>query len=174
MKKRLLFGFVIIGIALVLFAIFNHSPEPQNTVPIHSKITNGDLVYEFQLDKNQYRVNEEISINVKVMNIGKDTKTYLSGSSSCPSHFIVEVALDQLKKELSNYIGENCTSDLSTSKLPPNQYVEETYTFTAKELFGSFLKRGKTGTYEVRVSLPGSNPSGDDRRKSAAVQVKVY
>lgn len=171
MKKKYFLAIAIIVIAAAVFVI---AKRPTNIEPIHSKITVGNLTYEIQLNKNQYNRYETITVHTKVTNIGNETYTYLSGSSSCPSHLSVEILHEETKNELSIKPGGDCTADLRSSKLAPNDTAEDTDTFIPKYWGGASLKRAKIRTYEVRVSLPGSHPSGEDRRESAVVQIQLY
>ncbi|CAN7743695.1 hypothetical protein [Paenibacillus sp. LjRoot56] len=170
MKKKLIIGLIIIAIAIVVLVF---PQKPRNIEPIQTQVTIGNLVYDIQLDKNQFSRYEEISVHTKVTNIGNETYTSLSGSSSCPSHLSVEIVHEKSKKELSIKPGGDCTADLATSKLIPNQTVEDTDTFIPKQLEQYGLKRAKTGSYEVRVALPRSNPTGE-RRENAFAKIMMY
>jgi hypothetical protein len=60
-------------------------------IPIYQKETIGSLAYGIQLDKNQFGLDDEIEVYAKVTNVGKETITYVSGSSSCPKHVVIDI-----------------------------------------------------------------------------------
>ncbi|MFC5650339.1 hypothetical protein ACFPYJ_14610 [Paenibacillus solisilvae] len=162
MKKKVILGLVaVLGIAGIASAVMANEgftkKEPQKSikiVPIHHKETIGDLVYEIQLSKNQFDLDNEIEVYAKVTNIGKETMTYVSGSSSCPNHVVIDIVHQESNTSLAIKQGEACTSDLGTSILAPAQTVEDKWIFIPKQWINSKLEPALTGTYDVEVALP--------------------
>ncbi|WP_054028703.1 hypothetical protein [Bacillus sp. FJAT-28004] len=124
-------------------------------IPIQFEETIGDLAYEIQLSKNQYEMNDEIEVNAKVTNLGKEMLTYVKGSSSCPNNVWIQIVNQDSNRYLANKpVDQSCTSDLAKSQLAPAQTVEQKLIFVPKYYGKSNLEPAIPGTYDVKVSLP--------------------
>lgn len=130
------------------------SNETEKSGPILHEETIGDLAYEVKLSNNEFGMNEEIEVVTSVKNLGKEPLTYVSGSSSCPSHAVVRMIHQESTTELAINPGETCTADLVKSVLKPGEMVEDKQIFISKYYSKSELKPAYSGTYELRVSLP--------------------
>lgn len=74
MKNKVILGLVavlgIVGIASVIF--MKETQKQTKLVPIHHKETFESLANEINLGKNQFGLDDEIEIDTKVTNIGKE------------------------------------------------------------------------------------------------------
>lgn len=100
-------------------------------------------------------MNDEIEVYAKVTNLGKETLSYVEGSSSCPNLINVQIINQKSKKYLAfKPVDRACTDDLSRSQLAPAQTVEQTFIFVPKYYGKSVLEPALPSTYDVFVSLP--------------------
>ncbi|RCW50285.1 hypothetical protein [Paenibacillus prosopidis] len=130
------------------------SNETEKSGPVLHQETIGDLAYEIKLSNNHFGMNEEIEVFTSVTNRGKEALTYVSGSSSCPNHALINITHQETNTNLSTKQGEGCTSDLGISTLEPGQKVEDKWIFISKYHSKSRLEPALSGTYDVKVSLP--------------------
>ncbi|RAP77320.1 hypothetical protein [Paenibacillus montanisoli] len=123
--------------------------------PILHEETVGELKYEIRLSKDHFEMNEEIVVDAKVTNLGKEPLTYVVGSSSCPTHINVRIINQESKKYLAfKPVDQACTDDISNSQLEPSQTIAQTFKFVPKFYGKSDLEPALPGTYDVVVSLP--------------------
>jgi hypothetical protein len=94
--------------------------DPLMLEAIHHNETIGNLSYEIQLAKNQF-LDDEIEVSAKVTNLGNETLTFVQGSSSCPDPFFIDMVHQESSTRLAIKQGENCTADISSSKLFPGE-----------------------------------------------------
>lgn len=189
MKKKVILGLVavlgIVGTTSVVmsnegFTMGETTQSQTKMVPIHQKATIGNLEYEIQLDKNRFGLNDEIEIYAKVTNVGKEKMIYVSGSSSCPNHVVVDIAHQETNTRLAIKQGETCTADLGTSELAPAQTVEDTWIFIPKQWIKSKLEPADAGTYDVKVALPPQSihftedqPQAENERIGTETQITL-
>ncbi|MFC5653853.1 hypothetical protein ACFPYJ_33035 [Paenibacillus solisilvae] len=189
MKSRFLVVILFVMVALTACAN-NKGNEGKLTLDdntrgakpdIYHKETIGSLAYEIQLAKNQYGFDDEIEVNAKVTNLGKETLTYVSGSSSCPSHLSIDIVDQESNTRLATEQGKACTSDLRTSKLDPGQTVEDKWVFIPKQWIKSELEPANAGIYDVKVALsPEINLSSENQqehknqRVAAKTEITLY
>jgi hypothetical protein len=96
-KKKVVLALAVLGIVGIASIVISNegfamkeTQKQTKIVPIYQKETIGSLAYGIQLDKNQFGLDDEIEVYAKVTNVGKETITYVSGSSSCPKHVVME------------------------------------------------------------------------------------
>ncbi|MCA0757066.1 hypothetical protein KP806_18550 [Paenibacillus sp. N4] len=166
MKK----AFVVL-IFSISFAV-GCSNETGKLGPVLHQETIGDLAYEIKLSKNLFGMNDEIEVITTVTNRGKEALTYVSGSSSCPNHAIVNVVHQESNTILSAKQGEACTLDLGKSKLEPGQKVEDKSIFISKYHSKSGLEPALSGTYDVKVSLPPEDIESTEDYQSKQINAR--
>ncbi|CAM3070666.1 hypothetical protein PASE110613_15240 [Paenibacillus sediminis] len=147
MKKLLLIFIIVI--------VTGCSSTASRVVPIHYKETIGDLAYEILLSKKQFGLNDEIAVYAKVTNIGKNSISYGSGSSSCPNNLLIQIVNKNSKEYLNAKLEldatrKACSTDINSSELKPSQTIDQKLVFVPM----SGKNRADPGTYDVKVSLP--------------------
>ncbi|MWC26913.1 hypothetical protein [Paenibacillus sp. MMS18-CY102] len=125
--------------------------ETEKIKPILYQETIGDLAYEIKLSKNQFELNDEIVVYTKITNQGKQVLTYVSGSTSCPSHAFINVIHQETNDSLAIKPYGPCTSDIAVSHLEPGQTVEDVSTYITQL---DSKETSPLGTYDVQVALP--------------------
>ncbi|RCW40846.1 hypothetical protein [Paenibacillus prosopidis] len=141
---------------VLIFIVFatGCSNETEKPGPVLHQETIGDLAYEIKLSNNHFGMNEEIEVFTTVTNRGKETLTYVSGSSSCPNHAAVDIVHQESTTRLAIKPYGPCTADLGKSILEPGQVVEDKSIFIGEYYSKSGLEPALPGTYDVEIALP--------------------
>ncbi|WP_336773216.1 hypothetical protein [Paenibacillus sp. MMO-58] len=143
----------IILLSMICITGCSFDNEAKGIKPILYKKTVGDLAYEIKLDKNRYGMNDDIVVKTKITNQGEHTLTYVSGSSSCPNHAVVNIIHVKSNKRLEIKPYGPCTADLGKSKLKPGLTVEDTDSYMTKIYGKSGQENAPLGKYDIEVAL---------------------
>jgi hypothetical protein len=146
--------FLVLIFSIIFTTGCSSGNETEKIKPVLHQETIGDLAYEIRLSKNRFGMNDEIVVYTKVTNRGKETLTYVSGSSSCPNHAIVNIINQESNTRLARKPYGPCTTDLGKSQLEPGQVIEDMSIFIAKYQSKSGLEPALPGTYDVQIALP--------------------
>ena len=111
-------------------------------------------------------MDDEIVVYTKITNQGKNTLTYVSGSTTCPSHANVNIIHQESNERLALKLERACTADLTGSELEPGETVEDISTFITR-LYTK--ETSPLGTYDVLVALPSDGISITEDYPSTAI-----
>lgn len=178
MKKKVIYGLVaILGIACIASVVLMKETQKSNKIiPIHHKETFGSLAYEIKLEKNQFDLDDEIEVYAKLTNAGKDTVTYRSGSSSCPTHVGIRIVNQKTNTILATKPLEDnqgCTADDGISQLAPAETVEDMQIFIPKQWIKSELEPVNAGTYDLEIFLPDISLAGKEKVRKLATKIPI-
>ncbi|WP_435171816.1 hypothetical protein [Paenibacillus glycanilyticus] len=120
--------------------------------------------------KNRYGINDDIVVKTKLTNQGEDTLTYVSGSSSCPKHAVVNIVHVETNKRLEIKPYGPCTADLGKSKLKPGQTVEDTDIYITKVYGKSGQELAPLGKYDIEVALPSEDIRSTENNHSVPIE----
>lgn len=174
LKQRVIYGLFMVlcisGIASIVMIMEKDTPIHS----IHHVESIGSLGYEITLDKNQFALDEVIEVEAKLTNIGNETFTYQSGSSSCPTHIEIRIVNKNKKTGLVMRPGEKgCTFDESITQLAPAQTVENKYLSIPGNTSDFYGKPVPSGTYYVEVYLPSEGGFGTKRMWNLVSKIPI-
>ncbi|TYP79857.1 hypothetical protein [Paenibacillus methanolicus] len=163
-RRVLLPALVAIVIAAVAAYLYeaNRSPAFEEG-PIHIRQTVGGLAYDVRLASNRILAGDEIAVDVKITNTGEKPIVYISGSSSCPVHAVVDIAHRATGARLAEKPGAICTADLVASELKPGQTADDRVLLTTSVWRSSGEEPAPLGDYEFAVALPSENENAPAR-----------
>ncbi|ACT01490.1 hypothetical protein [Paenibacillus sp. JDR-2] len=160
----------VILLSMICITGCSFDNEAKGIKPILYKETVGNLAYEIMLNKNRYKMNDEIVVKTKITNQGKDTLTYVSGSSSCPNHAVVNVIHVKSNKRLEIKPYGPCTADLGKSKMKPGQTVEDTDIYIAEVYGKSGQELAPLGKYDIEAALPPEDIRSTENNHSVPIE----
>ncbi|WP_163536190.1 hypothetical protein [Gracilibacillus sp. YIM 98692] len=118
--------------------------------------TKADLQFQIQVNKKAFHLKDEIIVKAQVQNIGEETMEYYAGSSTCISHFNIQIISKEtgrhIKQKLSDQPKE-CTDDIHTESLMPKETVSEEGIFLTKERVQTSFIPASSGAYDVVIQF---------------------
>lgn len=130
------------------------SDEIKTGGPVLHQETIGDLAYEIRLSKKYFGMNDEILVLTTVTNRGDEALTYVSGSTGCPRHVVINIVHKESTARLESKSHNACKADITKSTLEPGQQLEAKSIFIAEHRSKSGFEPALPGTYDVQISLP--------------------
>lgn len=103
-----------------------------------------------------------MNVYAKITNVGTETIPYISGSSSCPTDINLSIVHQKSNTLLITAPPKDCTLDLVTSQLKPNQTVEHRWAFIPKQWINNNPEPAEAGIYDVKISLPSTNSNSSE------------
>lgn len=174
LKQRVIYGLVGVLCISVIASVVMMKETDKPILPIHHVESFGSLGYEIKLDKNQFGSDEVIEVDAKLTNEGKETFTYKSGSSSCPTHIDIRIVNKNKKTELvMRSEKRSCTFDESITQLAPAQTVENKYLSIPGNTSDLIFKPVSAGTYYVEVYLSPEGGFGKERKWKLVSKIPI-
>jgi hypothetical protein len=140
---------------------------------INYEETKDNIHFNIKVNQKSFDLNDEIIVEATVTNKRNESIEYYAGSLSCISHLGVQI----ISKENNRYLPQkppeepkDCTDDVHTERLEPQETVQEKVVFLPKEHIQSSEEPAFGGTYDVVVMF---HPEGSSWEEAIKVTTQI-